>query len=536
MKLKLQMEKKSFLIMVMILFLILIVNMASAGIWDDILKLFSDEKTINNTTKIYDETIKEVTITDLELNNITKIKLLTPINYKVASGYQKVAEYEINSLENLKILVSNMEFYDLNDNMKQIDRTIDYKIKGYKLTEINETICDDYIKKINCSNKIFLANKTIWTDLFKFDFEKDEKITIGLFTNVGKYDKIEWIPTFQINDNQEVRIEEWAEWETVIIMGNPATDRAQAQNGGMTFVDRLTPANDTGTITHVEIFLASDVTNLEVATFSASGNDLTTRDNETIGSASSGLQNFSVDLEVESGDFIGVTYADGGTMEFDSPGGASWYYVGGDGIPCSGLTFNVGVHTWSLRGYGVIEIVENTAPTITANVTSPSTVYSNTDFKLNLTITDIDADTLTGYVQFYINGTLTGAEQSQEVINNTNTLIGTLDNGNFSLSYTLIAEYWAGDGTDNTTRLNTTQVSVYTKMGGTVKDSSNIVVNNAKVIIINQVTNTITGTTDSNSTGGWTYNTAVAGTYLVVAYDPNNSTRDGDADPHIVVS
>jgi len=111
-----------------------------------------------------------------------------------------------------------------------------------------------------------------------------------------------------------------------------------------------------------------------------------------------------------------------------------------------------------------------------------------------------------------------------------------LNSGNFTVDDTLIAEFWAGDGTENTTKENTTTETVYGQMGGTVKDSSNIVVNNAKVIIINQATNTITGTTDSNATGGWIYNTAVAGTYLIVAYDPNNSTRDGDADPHVVVS
>ncbi len=84
--------------------------------------------------------------------------------------------------------------------------------------------------------------------------------------------------------------------------------------------------------------------------------------------------------------------------------------------------------------------------------------------------------------------------------------------------------------------MNATTETVYTTMGGTVKDSDSVVVNNAKVIIINQATNTITTTTDSNATGGWTYDIAVVGTYLVVAYDPNNSTRDGDADPHIIVS
>jgi len=182
--------------------------------------------------------------------------------------------------------------------------------------------------------------------------------------------------------------------------------------------------------------------------------------------------------------------------------------------------------------------VSNSNPVITANETSPSTVLSNTDFKLNLTITDLDADTLTGYVQFYKNGTSIAEEYSTSpVTNNTNTLIGTLASGNFSAGDTLIAEYWAGDGTATTAKENTTSVTVsHWVMGGTVKDSSNIVVNNAKVIIINQSDNTIVGTTDSNSTGGWTYNIGSTGTYLVVAYDPNNSTRDGDADPHIVVS
>ena len=189
--------------------------------------------------------------------------------------------------------------------------------------------------------------------------------------------------------------------------------------------------------------------------------------------------------------------------------------------------------------YNTTEVtVQNHIPIITANVTSPTNVYSNTDFKLNLTITDGDADTLTGYVQFYVNGSVSGSEQSTSpVINDTNTLIGTLGYGNFSATYTLIAEFWASDGITTTSKYNATEVTVSAFiMGGTVKDSSNIVVNNAKVIIINQADNIIVGTTNSNSTGGWTYNIAVTGTYLVVAYDPNNSTRDGDADPHIVVS
>ena len=96
---------------------------------------------------------------------------------------------------------------------------------------------------------------------------------------------------------------------------------------------------------------------------------------------------------------------------------------------------------------------------------------------------------------------------------------------------------WVSDIEYNSTKTNSSEVTVsHFVMSGIVKDSSSIVVNNAKVIIINQATNTITGTTDSNSTGGWTYNIGTTGTYIVVSYDPNNSTRDGDADPHVVVS
>ena len=77
---------------------------------------------------------------------------------------------------------------------------------------------------------------------------------------------------------------------------------------------------------------------------------------------------------------------------------------------------------------------------------------------------------------------------------------------------------------------------IYYNISGIVKDSDSVIVDNATVIIINQATNTITGTTNSNSTGEWLYQTEDTGTYLVIAYDPNNSTRDGDADPHVVVS
>lgn len=193
--------------------------------------------------------------------------------------------------------------------------------------------------------------------------------------------------------------------------------------------------------------------------------------------------------------------------------------------------------------------VQNSVSIIQSNITSPDTVYTNTDFKLNLTASDLDCEYFTAYTQFYINGSSSGSVISLNLTNYVNTNVATLSNSDFDAGDTLIAEFWIGDCDTNISKENTTQVTVqHFVMGGIVKDSSNIVVNNANMIIINQTQ--IDGLADSgsgsydisifitksNATGGWTYNIGNTETYLVIAYDPNNSTRDGDADPHIVVS
>jgi len=105
--------------------------------------------------------------------------------------------------------------------------------------------------------------------------------------------------------------------------------------------------------------------------------------------------------------------------------------------------------------------VSAVAPTITAHATSPSTVYTNTDFKFNMTATDPENATFTGYVQFYVNGLAKGPFQQQTVLNDTNKLIGTLLSSDFIKGDKLVAEYWAGDGEYNTTpKVNTTAVEV----------------------------------------------------------------------------
>jgi len=113
------------------------------------------------------------------------------------------------------------------------------------------------------------------------------------------------------------------------------------------------------------------------------------------------------------------------------------------------------------RNFNLSSYIENTKPTIIANITSPTDVYTNTTWKLNLTVTDPDVgDIITAYTQFYVNGSEVGSVISHEVINNTNTNVANLSSSDFGKGATLIAEFWAGDGTENTTKYNTTEATV----------------------------------------------------------------------------
>jgi len=99
-------------------------------------------------------------------------------------------------------------------------------------------------------------------------------------------------------------------------------------------------------------------------------------------------------------------------------------------------------------------------PVIITNVTKPDTVYTNTTWMLNITATDPNNLTFTSYVQFYINDTPSGSVLSHSIDNDTSTNVANLSDSYFNKSANLIAEFWAGDGTDNTTKENTTQTTV----------------------------------------------------------------------------
>ena len=152
---------------------------------------------------------------------------------------------------------------------------------------------------------------------------------------------------------------------TAIDIGSPAINRA-SWISYQTSVQKTNPANASGKITSVEIWAYSNMSNCEVATFYVvSGNNLSTRDTQAIGSVSSGSkQTFEVDLNVQEGDYIGIYYETGG-IEMDVSGGAGKWYKSGDNIPCTDVTFGFSAgHIMSLYGTGATEEEEEEANAI----------------------------------------------------------------------------------------------------------------------------------------------------------------------------
>lgn len=136
------------------------------------------------------------------------------------------------------------------------------------------------------------------------------------------------------------------------LMGAEAINR-YSTIGIYTMVNKTGPALYSGTVQRVRIWANTTLYNCEVATFYVvSGNNLTTRSNQTIGTVQSGAaREINVNLNVQKGDYIGMYYT-AGKMDVDVGSSAGlWYLSGQDGIPCTNKTFYFSSnYTISLEG------------------------------------------------------------------------------------------------------------------------------------------------------------------------------------------
>jgi len=128
---------------------------------------------------------------------------------------------------------------------------------------------------------------------------------------------------------------------TDITAGAAAINRGSTGNANYTLLSLDVPATGTGTIDTIEVWAASTLYNLEVATFIDEGsNNYSTRDNETIGTVTSGAKRTftGLDMDVETDDLLGGYYSSG-TIERDTSGYAGIRYDATDQIPCTSNNF-----------------------------------------------------------------------------------------------------------------------------------------------------------------------------------------------------
>jgi len=182
--------------------------------------LLGGEVGFDNVIGEYNETTHTATITNTFGlgGDIAELKLLTPLNYKVPIGYQKVAEIEIQSFTDYSDALDELKFYDVRNDMEEINRDFDYKYKTIEQVEVNDygeicgfpngnnTICNWEIVGTH------FEDREVWLDYETTDFTENQNITIGIFTDVQYRDKIEWIPKYM-----GVEINEWATWEAEVV-------------------------------------------------------------------------------------------------------------------------------------------------------------------------------------------------------------------------------------------------------------------------------------------------------------------------------
>jgi len=165
-------------------------------------------------------------------------------------------------------------------------------------------------------------------------------------------------------------------------IGNEAIDRNNFLTYNYTYVDKNNPSVITGIITSIEIWANIAMTGCKVAIFVASGNSLSTRNIEAIGDVTVGYNKFNVNLNVVTGDYIGIYFTAGGIdCDIFTDIGETWY-LQHDWIPCTDkIFFPTTNRIMSLYGIGdILTLVTNEVTGI--NRVDPSKVNANGNITL----------------------------------------------------------------------------------------------------------------------------------------------------------
>ena len=221
-----------------------------------------------DNVKSYDEETKIVTFKDsllgIPTTEIAKAKLETPQVYFVGAGEDvKVAEFWIN-LSDLEYRnwITEIKFYDLNNNWKEINKEITIKTKSYKTIQemTYKMVCDETpnkdLKNLTTDKYCYdVEDKPIdkivefWTPIEEVKLVKGTTY-IGLFTDVEVNEKVEWIPKIF---NKEVT--EWATWDSSLDNGLVAYWKLEETTGRIATDNRNGTYNITHTNTSADGFI-----------------------------------------------------------------------------------------------------------------------------------------------------------------------------------------------------------------------------------------------------------------------------------------
>ena len=167
-----------------------------------------------------------------------------------------------------------------------------------------------------------------------------------------------------------------------IDIGSPAINRDTFSTGDYTYLCFDNPANESGTITDVEIWAYAKMYNCKVGVLYGSPCYFTSRDHEEIGSVNAGSkQSFSgLDISCETGDYIGVFFSTTGSGKIER---ASTGYAGVYQSSATGDKFGAGEQlytvmsgdTLSLYGFSFVQVdvtVEPPAVSVSSEANVPS--------------------------------------------------------------------------------------------------------------------------------------------------------------------
>lgn len=143
---------------------------------------------------------------------------------------------------------------------------------------------------------------------------------------------------------------------SIIDVGCPVVLMPYSTAQGNTYILKDNPANASGKLTSVEVYPATNITDIKIALFYSTGtNTFKTRSWVDLGSMAENSKTVcAINLDVIAGDYIGV-YCTIGNVSQDTTGGSGLWYLTGDYINTLGATFSGGTGTSKMSIYATGE-------------------------------------------------------------------------------------------------------------------------------------------------------------------------------------